>query len=272
MNPASAVSPAGAPNASYGVFQYYGTNNLGDAIQTYSLTRLLPGRTRAIARRGCRGTWDVLVANGWLGNNRLPVTADQERCLFAGVFVAQAHNLRWLRRSRFPVGARDPVTNEKLKTNGITSELIGCASLTLPRYDGHRSGVYAVDCTCSNEIPPNAIVLTHHIGRRMNWRQQWTVAAHFLDLYRRASLVFTSRLHVALPCIAFGTPVVFYSPNPREICDPLAAERISLLRFLGVQDGVPARISSANLAARYLAFLERHLGISIIEHAARLPR
>ncbi|PIP87352.1 hypothetical protein COW81_00735 [Candidatus Campbellbacteria bacterium CG22_combo_CG10-13_8_21_14_all_36_13] len=42
-------------------------------------------------------------------------------------------------------------------------------------------------------------------------------ASEVLDLYKNASLVITSRLHCALPCVAFGTPVIFLSRNIENV-------------------------------------------------------
>lgn len=39
-------------------------------------------------------------------------------------------------------------------------------------------------------------------------------AQSLLDIYSRAKLVITSRLHVTLPCIALGTPVIFLPRQP----------------------------------------------------------
>jgi hypothetical protein len=38
-------------------------------------------------------------------------------------------------------------------------------------------------------------------------------AADLLERYASAHLVITSRLHCALPCLAFGTPVLFIPPR-----------------------------------------------------------
>ena len=38
-------------------------------------------------------------------------------------------------------------------------------------------------------------------------------AERLLKIYANAELVVTSRIHVALPCLAFGTPVIFIQPN-----------------------------------------------------------
>lgn len=255
----------------YGIFRYRGTQNLGDAIQTVALSRLLPGPLRGISRRDARGPrCDWLVANGWLGDNR-PPPANSRPCLFAGVFLAQEHNLDWLRRSPWPVGARDPDTAERLMRAGVDAELIGCATLTFRPYSGRRSGVYVVDVRVPDSVSQAAVTVTHHIPRRMGWREQWLRAMQVLDLYRRARLVYTSRLHAALPCIAFGTPVIFYCPDPVRINDPLVYRRVSLLRYLGVEDGIVSEASAEVIAGRYRAFLKRHLGIKVEEGPPQFP-
>ena len=41
-------------------------------------------------------------------------------------------------------------------------------------------------------------------------------AQTYLDKYTQAKLVITSRLHVTLPCLAFGTPVILVHENPDD--------------------------------------------------------
>jgi len=43
--------------------------------------------------------------------------------------------------------------------------------------------------------------------------QRFAMAEDLLAKYARAKLVITSRLHAALPCLAFGTPVIFVHRN-----------------------------------------------------------
>jgi hypothetical protein len=47
---------------------------------------------------------------------------------------------------------------------------------------------------------------------------RWQRALERLKLYSEASLVITSRLHCALPCVAFGTPVLFLHRNMKSDC------------------------------------------------------
>jgi hypothetical protein len=43
------------------------------------------------------------------------------------------------------------------------------------------------------------------------------IAQKYLNYYNRADLVITSRLHVALPCLAYETPVIFIH---NDLADP----------------------------------------------------
>lgn len=232
----------------------YRTRNLGDMIQTLALSRLLSRMTgvyrhaldEAPARRG-------FVVNGFLEGDAPPREGPVP--LFAGVsgpYWRREAYLSWLRRSPWSIGARDPVTWERLGAEGIRSEMIGCATLTLPRYDGPRSGIYSVDC----DGPGTR--MTHVISRNLSLAGQWAQAREFLEKYRKAEAVHTSRLHVALPCLAFGTPV--WVARPHGAAFP---ERFSLIDALGCSwEKLTVKDVSA-VATAYREFLGRHLGLCI---------
>ena len=44
-------------------------------------------------------------------------------------------------------------------------------------------------------------------------KEKFDEGERLLSIYASAKLVVTSRIHVALPCLAFGTPVIFIRPN-----------------------------------------------------------
>ncbi len=56
-------------------------------------------------------------------------------------------------------------------------------------------------------------------------------AQSFLDFYAQADLVITSRLHVALPCLAFSTPVILFKPHYEENHDRFTAVKEYLQSF-----------------------------------------
>jgi hypothetical protein len=229
----------------------YRTGNLGDAVQTLALEQLLPN-VRYVSRDDgkCDGP-GTYVVNGWLGENVPPV--DNTDCLFAGVFVNDnEENYQWMKNScSAEIGARDPATVMWCADRGIRAILLGCATLTFDRFGGSRSGVLAVDADW-----PGSKRMTHRINEKTNWDEQRRRAAEYLKRYQRAELVVTSRLHVALPCLAFGTPVI--------ICDPIGSDRMtircfSLLDTIGVRYGVPQVIDVSDWAKHYREFLSRNL-------------
>jgi hypothetical protein len=244
----------------YYIHRYRGSGNLGDAIQSLALERLLPPVEYAWRDDGLCAGDGTFVVNGWLGQNTPPV--DRSNCLFAGVFVNDTEaNYQWMANSAFPeIGARDPATVAWCADRGIRATFIGCATLTYDFYDGPRSGAYAVDAEY-----PGAQELTHGIGP-IPWADQREQAIALLARYQTASLVITTRLHVALPCLAFGTPVLIRDPIGR---DRATLRRFSILDALGVCYGIPQVMDVSDLRKRYVGFIARSLGIEIPHDLAR---
>ena len=153
------------------VRSYFKTWNLGDAIQTVALSRLLPsveawpGEDRADGR--------PFVANGWLGRQPLyPATT-----VYAGIYVSSKMPEHYVSvaASKHQVGVRDPHTLVAFTSRGYgNNELVGCASLTLPRYNGARSGELHVD-----DGTPDC--KTNSIKGSMSWPSQWVCALDRLE-------------------------------------------------------------------------------------------
>lgn len=221
--------------------------NLGDAIQTIAMTWLL-GREVDYVFRDRASTADptrLFVVNGYLCDYSIPV--DGSNSLFSGVHLGMRHarQMEWIRKSRFPVAARDPYTQQLLKDNGIKSELIGCATLTFPRYEGERRNIYSIDTKSGGGLP-----LTQHFPY-LAWQEQLALAAQRLDTLRTATLVHTTRLHVALPCLAMGTPVCVYPTRNQP-------ERLSILETLGVEYGKTTVMDCSGIADVYKSFVARY--------------
>lgn len=227
---------------------YWNTGNLGDVLQTIALSRFLPP-TLGIPR--CRLTEQLhadklFVVNGW---HRWPreVPASDANCLFAGIHCADAH-VPWVRQSRFPAGARDPFTHEVFQRAGIPSVMLGCATLTFPNHTGPRDGALSVDFPDG----PGA-QLTHGLRREVPFAAQWKLGLAALARYSRAAEVHTSRLHVALPCLALGTPVALHPARFQR-------ERYSLFEQLGLEYGKLQQLDISPLRDGFIAFLRQHLG------------
>ena len=158
------------------------------------------------------------------------------------------------------MGARDPATHQRLLSAGLSTEFIGCATLTLPRYEGPRSGIFSVDC------PGPGAPLTHIISRHAPVAVQWVRALELLEKYRTAEAVYTSRLHVALPCLAFGTPV--WIARPESLAFP---ERFSIIEELRLPWEQLVVTDVSHVANSYTRFLQQHLGIPLNPDLPKCP-
>lgn len=254
MNRPAGETTAGASGSVGYSCLAYRTRNIGDMIQTMALTRLLPRMAAVYRHRLNRAPEDrIFVVNGFLERD-LPPRGGAD-CFFAGIsgpYMRHELYLDWLRRSPWPVGARDPLTHERLLREGIAAEMVGCATLTLPRYDGPRQGVVSVDVAGPGER------VRHDIPRTLSLAEQWEQAARLLERYRTSEAVYTSRLHVALPCLAFGTPVWIARPEVRGF-----PGRFSLLEEMGVPFEELVEHDTAPQRERYLRHFRRHLGLAM---------
>lgn len=265
------------------VFGYCGAN-LGDHIQTLALLQHV--RLRAfVFRDDIRPHRElVLLANGWLTHGEMPRSADFRDIKYVGIHLG--HHVRTadvangLRGSGI-IGCRDPVTEAFLGPHGVSATVCGCASVAFPPYKGERENVVCVDLT---EKPFQRVTarfrgygrvlrVTHFlpkcqhedmtIGRMLAEMKQ---AYETLQLYRKAKLVVTSRIHAALPCIAFGTPVIVFKSFE---------DRASVFEGMDVPEGwqqfrwfrmfpwprrsIPTPIACEQWRSRYLDFLRRAL-------------
>ena len=125
-------------------------------------------------------------------------------------------------QSKAPIGCRDTDTLEYMQnTIGVAAFFSGCLTLLMRNPNiGHnfRTGsIYIVDVKSDiNALLPvhvqdRAVTIEHNMkGSSMNNRlARFTAAYELMEMYSRASVVITQRIHCALPCVAMGTPVIF---------------------------------------------------------------
>jgi len=127
-----------------------------------------------------------------------------------------------------PIGCRDYHTASLFKSNGIDAYYSGCLTLTLENNkDIERTDEIIFADAFNKNLPeklrdkmfkklvPNSIkkhivTIEHsHQSEDKDINNRLQFASKLLDRYSKAHLVVTSRIHVALPCIALGTPVLF---------------------------------------------------------------
>jgi len=72
---------------------------------------------------------------------------------------------------------------------------------------------YIIKKLIPKEILNQSITVSNQDFKAKTHEDKFAKAEELLRLYASAKLVVTSRIHVALPCLAFGTPVVFVRPD-----------------------------------------------------------
>jgi hypothetical protein len=233
------------------ILSFKATGNLGDMMQTVALSRLL-GPTTAFFRDQCKlndpEEGPAIAAGFLLG----PQGYSPEKTLFCGVWYP-AYNppfADWIAKSPHPI------TLSWLKNRNIPCGMVGCATLTLPRYEGLRSGELHVD-----DNTPGC--LTHHISKQISPIEEWALCMSRLSMYARASLVHTTRIHVALPCLAMGTAVCYTGPEDH---------RTSIMKEIGLPHGKPAIVDVTPFANRFTSFLSTHAKITPLTKDPVLPK
>jgi hypothetical protein len=215
--------------------------NIGDDIQTIAVKRFLPNCAVPIDREFIHEFSSQApvkaVISGWFmhlkgGYWELPLPspekswppASQIDPFFISIhltgqfhpIVFSEENIDYLKQHG-PIGARDLYTLKILQEKNIPSYFSGCLTLTLENsYTERNDIIYLVDLDeetihyIQSKVSSPTVIITHgksllpflSIDHRLKY------AEYVLDLYRKAKCVVTTRLHSALPCLAFKTPVL----------------------------------------------------------------
>ena len=230
----------------------YQTPNIGDDIQSLASRQHLPRVDTLVERDEIsnfkpeeNGQYAMLL-NGWFmqqPQNWPP--SDRISPLFISFHIDKYSKKQMLApasleyfRKHEPIGCRDHATAALLESNGVKSYYSGCLTLTLEKPDvpAERNGFVVCDPFGHDDKykfflrghpqhqkllkvldPKNQLEsaehVTHEIAPDIPQEERLTLAQDLLKKYASASLVITSRIHCALPCLAFGTPVLFIEPR-----------------------------------------------------------
>lgn len=232
-----------------------GEGNIGDCIQTIAVCNalnesdiLLHSSLINLNRddiRNYTGEEVILPMQAWYGNaygvSCLP-PSDNIRPVFVGFHLSKDDGARedferrmgiqFLKKHE-PIGCRDHDTTNYLKSRGVKAYFSACMTLTLPKREKlpEHGRVFIVDVAepIVNSLPrkiKNEAVneVTHYYFfreypvTRSEALHMEEVAKNTLLRYKNeASLVITSRIHCAMPCLAMGIPVVFIHCWPDDI-------------------------------------------------------
>jgi hypothetical protein len=182
---------------------------------------------------------------------------------------------QWFKKNE-PIGCRDQYTLKAMHEAGIEAWLSGCLTTTFTnKFTQRTNDIYFVDAlfrvpgwTTITRTPRDLLKgiingtitkagkrkrilqklfdgnllnsakeLEHYHTARHSEKERFTMAESFLEKYATAKLVVTSRLHCALPCLAFGTPVIFINGGFTEQYDQCRLEgTINLFNTISIDE------------------------------------
>ncbi|MCD7723528.1 MAG: polysaccharide pyruvyl transferase family protein [Clostridiales bacterium] len=240
-NPQGGSSPE---TALYGVLKY-SSQNIGDEIQSIAAMRFLPKidyychreRLDAFHPGESRAESKVkLIMNAWwMWQPRHFPPSEYIDPLLISMHLrhgelesfARPEVLEYL-RMHGPVGCRDMSTQRFLAEHDVPAYFSGCLTLTLqgnPEFRRKKGN----DWVLCVDLPENMVREIKKRTERPVFSVSRMLSAAFtsdsgrmelakimLALYHNAHCVVTPRLHVALPCTAFGTPVCVIKTGSRN--------------------------------------------------------
>lgn len=226
----------------YGVIVYSNTKNIGDDIQSYAASKLLPQVDYYIDReqmdifRPLENEPVNTIMNGWFMYNKLawpvspcinPLYISMHFWKHDALGIGSDFLDEFGREdlcAHGPVGCRDTETRQMLEENGIPTWLSGCVTMTLKPIYPKTEGGYICLVNVSERLEKwvrtrytdeKFIVVDQEaenmVRQEADWAERFANVEKLLTLYQNAKFVFTTRLHCALPCLALGTPVVLVS-------------------------------------------------------------
>jgi hypothetical protein len=210
--------------------------NLGDDIQSLVAKKLLPYVDGGVSRERLKHPVSpgVISMNGYfLGLCDWPPSPDLQPFFFAFhvtpgsvAKVCSPEGIAYLKQHE-PIGCRDQGTMHLLQQYGVEAYYSKCVTLTLPRRETapQNGRIYMVGLSKAatvavpKSIRRSAVVVDQAKLRlpEMSPALKEQVSQHLLDTYSKtASLVITSKIHCAMPCIAMGIPVVFLYDKAKQ--------------------------------------------------------
>lgn len=210
--------------------------NIGDYIQSLAALQYLPKNCKPyfIDRDSIQyyhGPKVKLIMNGWHsikeGNKYV---STQIIPFFLSYHLAKSEHLSSLyieNLKKFsPIGCRDLNTRDKLNKYGINSYFSSCLTTTLDidflSPENQRSNdIIFIDykfgqlrkvdeflLSLNKYNFKNVIYINHKFNLELTHIERFKLAKSLLEKYSKAKLVITTRIHGALPCLAFHTPVI----------------------------------------------------------------
>lgn len=194
------------------------SRDIGEDIECFAIERMLGHVDGYTDKENIR--WDprecVLVASGWWKERKHDFPPSPALAMaYIGFHWDWGEGLSYEQLMHFrrwqPIGCRDPETARRFSDMGVEARFTNCVTLGLERWvepdpDGE---ILAVDVPETFALPRDVVSLSHKCQKNNHPQFVRSQTKEMLERYQRASLVVTTRLHAALACLAFGTPVAF---------------------------------------------------------------
>lgn len=205
------------------------TPNLGDEVQALAQGLVLPTVDAYVDRDRLDQVRLAephgVIMNSWFAVRRHRATPSSSirpcyfgQCIGRPELVNEAWLAEWRRHE--PIGCRDTHSVRLLRARGIDARFTGCLTTFMGRLVApprRREGIVFVDVPEAMErcIPEAVRRRARRItnvppARGDSPKARFLKAARLCDAIRGAEAVVTRRLHTALPCVGFGTPVTVY--------------------------------------------------------------
>ena len=209
--------------------------NIGDEIQSVAAKRFLPRVDKRVHRERINKFKNdkktKLIMNAWWTRRvwAFPPSDDIEPLLISMHFCSsfRKYNKGVLPKEYKdylikygPVGCRDTSTVKYLESQGVPAYFSGCMTLTLQANPTVEKKNYIlcvdVDKEILEEIKKRTNRPVFNITRKLlplKVKNRFHLANAMLRIYQSAHCVVTSRVHVSMPCLALGTPVLMLNPK-----------------------------------------------------------
>lgn len=245
----------------YGIIFFNETKNLGDDIQTYAALKLLPKYDYVIEREKLcsfvpeKNELVTTIMSGWYVHdvtsfppspfiNPLVISAHfTDHLLKEKPEYFDEYFLEFLKKVQ-PIGLRDDLVKEYLDADNIENYFSGCLTLTIKPF----KNIKVQDIICAVDVDGEilekikktskcrVISETHNLNPNVNsllsFEQRMKNVEDKLKKYQSCKLVITTRLHVALPCLSLGIPVLLiYNEVDTDIKNRLG-KYTELLNFI----------------------------------------
>lgn len=213
----------------FGIFSF-DTDNIGDDMQALSMLlhlKRLSGFLNRDKLPAYSGKHLNFVTTAAFSTEATPPSDEALSAFLWGMCVGTQGFFKdadWMAyfRERQPFGARDQASTDLLNAYGIDAYWSGCITLHLgsrlpPVPMEQRKGIYFFDV----KRPEMEKYVPRHIARqaihmstfvppsiRQDQLARLAYLTRLVDVMRHARMIVTRRLHVALPCVGMGTPVI----------------------------------------------------------------